>query len=239
MSDDLTQDWDYCAGLLKAHDEDRWLASRYAKREDQRLLSALYAFHIELRRIPAAVSEPPLGEIRLQWWREALNEIREGRPARAHPVVAALAAAGLGSDRFRPRIDAMIDAAARPLYGEGFSDFDDLVKWLGAMEGAVDGLAVLLLGGDEALAEIAAQAGAGFALVREGGHHAPAFLQQARDFSHDAATAAAPALGAVAAAISPAILHLTLTTSYARRGGRPFGVAKRLRLFLAMAFGRF
>ena len=239
MTDDYTQDWDYCAALLKAHDEDRWLASRYASAEDRRLLSALYAFHIELRRIPAAVSEPPLGEIRLQWWREALSEIRDGKPARAHPVVAELAAAGLASDRFQSRIDQLIDAAARPLYGEGFSDFNDLVDWLGDIEGAVDGLAVLLLGGGDTLAETAERAGAAFALAREGAHHAPELANAALEFARSEAATAKPALRAAAPSIAPALLHLALVTSYARRGSKPFAVSKRLQIFFAMAIGRF
>ena len=36
-------------------------------------LFALYAFNVELARIGEQVSEPQLGEIRLQWWRDALD----------------------------------------------------------------------------------------------------------------------------------------------------------------------
>lgn len=60
-----------------------------AKRE--RVLQ-LYAFLETLRAIPARVSEPLMGEIRLRWWWEAIEEIDQGRPVRYHPLTEALKA---------------------------------------------------------------------------------------------------------------------------------------------------
>ena len=40
-------------------------------------LFALYGFAAEIARIPDQVSEPTLGEIRLQWWRDALQAAAE------------------------------------------------------------------------------------------------------------------------------------------------------------------
>lgn len=52
---------------------------------------ALLAFAEVLRDVPARVSEPLLGDIRYTWWVEALEEIRDGRKVRYHPLSAALA----------------------------------------------------------------------------------------------------------------------------------------------------
>ena len=112
----------YCSQLVRARDGDRWLAAQYAPEKERSALIALYAFHCELRKIPGAVSEPPLGEIRLQWWREALQEIRDGKAPRAHPVVEAMAHADVVTRIAAEKYDAVIDASARPLYGEGFGD---------------------------------------------------------------------------------------------------------------------
>ena len=54
-------------------------------------LFALYALNVALSRIGETVSQPMLGEIRLQWWRESLDGIYAGTPRR-EPVVEALAA---------------------------------------------------------------------------------------------------------------------------------------------------
>lgn len=230
---------EYCADLVKTRDEDRWLAAGYAGDAERRKLLALYAFHCELRRIPSAVSEPALGEIRLQWWREALDEIRAGKRPRAHPAVEELAAAGFGAEGFAERIERVIDAHARPLYGEGFGDIADLTAWLEKTDGAVDALAAVALDGGEALAAAAEKAGAGFALAREGRVLAPTLADDISPKALTAAAEAAPVLRKAPGAAAPAVLHLALTRAYARRGERPFPTVKRLRLFSAMAFGWF
>jgi phytoene synthase len=76
---------------MRTGDEDRWLSSRYAPQAARCALVALYAFCWELARVRLIVSEPALGAIRFQWWREALEEIRNGEMPRAHDVVGALA----------------------------------------------------------------------------------------------------------------------------------------------------
>lgn len=58
-----------------------------AKRAD---VLALYAFLETLRDIPERTTEPLMGEIRMRWWYEALEEIRDGRTPRYHPLTETL-----------------------------------------------------------------------------------------------------------------------------------------------------
>ncbi|MEM8920328.1 MAG: squalene/phytoene synthase family protein, partial [Pseudomonadota bacterium] len=76
---------------VKRVDLDRWLSSRYAPAAYRRDLMALYAFNHELERA-LTVSEPTLARIRLQWWRDALEEMLGGQPVRRHDVALVLAA---------------------------------------------------------------------------------------------------------------------------------------------------
>ncbi|WOI51999.1 squalene/phytoene synthase family protein [Parvularcula sp. LCG005] len=70
---------------------------------------ALMAFAAEMRSVPLRVSEPMLGAIRLQWWREALDEVfGEGR-VRAHPLVSALAVTLREAAHLNPPMLMMID----------------------------------------------------------------------------------------------------------------------------------
>jgi 15-cis-phytoene synthase len=230
---------DYCQGLVRRQDEDRWLAAGYAQGDAKRRLLALHAFHIELKNIPAAVSEPPLGEIRLQWWREALQEIRAGKRPRAHPVVEALAAAGFADEKFEAAIERAIDAAARPLYGEGYTGIDDLADWLTAAEASFDGVAVSLLGGDEVLCAAAVKAGTAFALVREGASLAPALASEIPARARSIINDAAAGLQNAPPDIAPALAHLSLTRRYLKRRRGAFPLAKRLRIFISIARGRF
>lgn len=76
---------------IRRVDEDRWISSRFAPSSHRHALIALYALAYELVRVQEVVSEETLGLIRFQWWREAISEIEEGRPARGHDVCLALA----------------------------------------------------------------------------------------------------------------------------------------------------
>jgi phytoene synthase len=66
---------------LKRTDENRWLASRYAPPAGRERLVAVYLLNQELQRTLGA-SEPMIGKIRLQWWRETLEGIAAGKPRR-------------------------------------------------------------------------------------------------------------------------------------------------------------
>lgn len=239
MSETAADAQQYCADIVRERDEDRWLAAQYASAPLRRKLLALYAFHAELRRVPSMVSEPPLGEIRLQWWRDVLEEIRAGKPPRAHPVVEEIARAGLSSPNNEALIAEAIEANARPLYGEPFSTMDELEEWLGQADGAVDAIAALLSGGEKTFAKSVQRAGAGFAMAREGRTLAPRLKDEIRTRCIQIAKSAEGELRSAPTTIVPAILHLALTKPYARRSGNPFPVAKRLKLFSAMAFGVF
>ncbi|HSF02040.1 MAG TPA: squalene/phytoene synthase family protein, partial [Solirubrobacterales bacterium] len=69
----------------RAHERDRYLAALLARGQPRDDLLALVAFAAEIGRIGSLVSEPAMGEIRLQWWRDAL---RNPDPATksGHPV---------------------------------------------------------------------------------------------------------------------------------------------------------
>src|SRR3546814_19486271 len=81
-----------CGALVERHDPDRYLASLFAPEAQREDLFALYAFNYEVAKTAAVVSEPMIGQIRLQWWRESLAGIYAGR-ARQHEVVQPLARA--------------------------------------------------------------------------------------------------------------------------------------------------
>ncbi len=89
-------------------DEERWLSSRYAPTPKRQSLIVLYAFYYELARVRVAVSDPTLGQIRFQWWRDALTELARG-DAREHDTVLALASE-LAADHFDiVSLQAMVD----------------------------------------------------------------------------------------------------------------------------------
>jgi phytoene synthase len=84
---------DYCLAEVRQGDRDRYLALLFSPAEARSGLAAIAAFNLELARAATEVSESMLGSVRLQWWREAVEEIRVGSAARRHPVVEALSTA--------------------------------------------------------------------------------------------------------------------------------------------------
>jgi len=79
--------------LVRRHDRDRFLTTLFAPGERRQDLLALYAFNYEVARTREIVTEPMLGRIRLQWWRETLEAIYAGKPPRRHEVAEPLAEA--------------------------------------------------------------------------------------------------------------------------------------------------
>src|SRR5471030_76032 len=82
----------YCAEQVRRYDRDRFLTALFAPPPQREDLFALYAFNLEIAKIRETVTEPMLGRIRLQWWREAIAALEQG-VVRQHGVVEPLAEA--------------------------------------------------------------------------------------------------------------------------------------------------
>lgn len=162
----LAEAYDYCAGLLRENDRNRFLAGLFVAAAQRRHLAALYAFSAEVARIREAASQPAAGEIRLQWWREAFAGTARGDVA-AHPVALALLDT---VDRFRlPRqaFLALLDARTFDLYDDPMPTVADLEGYCGETSSALMRLASLVLAGGEECggAEAAGHAGVAYAIT--------------------------------------------------------------------------
>ncbi|TPG55493.1 hypothetical protein EAH89_14685 [Roseomonas nepalensis] len=80
------------AGFARRHDPDRFLSALFAPAEARETLFALIAFNHELARAREAAREPMMALIRLQWWREAVEEAAAGAAPRRHEVAGPLSA---------------------------------------------------------------------------------------------------------------------------------------------------
>lgn len=136
--------------LVRRVDEDRWLASRFAPEPVRQRLIALYALNYEIARTPETVSEAALGEIRLEWWRSALEEVHQGRGTRSHPALEAYARAHERAPFSLALIEAMIEARRADWDQQPFAArlaFDDYVA---ATAGGLMRLAIEACGGRHA-----------------------------------------------------------------------------------------
>jgi phytoene synthase len=82
----------HAAAFLRDKDRERYFASLVLPAAVQPAVRALYAFNADVASVRERVSEPAPGEIRLQWWTDALK------------------GAGHGDVRQNPLADALLDA---------------------------------------------------------------------------------------------------------------------------------
>jgi phytoene synthase len=222
MSDDAAID-----ELVRRVDPDRWLSSRFigdpAARAD---VLAIYAYDHELARAPKVASNPLLGEIRLTWWREALDEVYAGGEVRRHPTAQALAEAVRRRGLPREPLEAMIDARYRELDAAPMSEAEAL-DWARDTAGLAAELAVRILD-PRTDARLALAAGSAWALGRR-----LAAAPELRPAFGRVLTAARSASRSLSIAAFPAVAHATLAASPSRSE-----LAKRLWVTLAVARGR-
>jgi len=134
----------YAAAALRKQDPDRYLTALFAG-ERREALFALYAFNLEIARTREAVREPMMGLIRLQWWRDVLGEIAQGK-VRAHEIVRPLADAIASHGLTLELFERLIAARERDLDAEPPADLASLIEYAKNSSGALSELALEVLG---------------------------------------------------------------------------------------------
>jgi 15-cis-phytoene synthase len=141
--------------IARSGDPDRALSALFAPRNIRADVLALYAFNVELARIAEQVTEPELGAIRLQWWREALACARSGGST-GHPVADAMGDLQRRRALAPDRIERLIDARNFDIAGRIMPDWNALETYLHDTAGALFALAASCAGVSRALLEPAA-----------------------------------------------------------------------------------
>jgi phytoene synthase len=155
----------YCFEQVRRFDPDRYLTVLFAPAERRAALFALYAFNIEVAKTAEVVSEAPLGLLRLQWWRDALEAIEAGHGPQ-HEVAAPLAEA-IRRHRLNPApFHRLIDAREFDLEGQAPEDLAALEAYAEATSAGLLQLALQVLGVEAAAARTAGRhAGIAWALA--------------------------------------------------------------------------
>ncbi|MBS0411127.1 MAG: squalene/phytoene synthase family protein [Proteobacteria bacterium] len=220
--------------VVRRGDPDRWLASRLIADAQARAdVVALLAFDLELARAPRRASNALVGEIRLTWWREALDETFAGRPVRRHPTALALADVVRRHGLPREALEGLIDARYVEL-DKRVLDPVELAAWAGGTAGAAARLSAQVLDPASPVdaAALAAEAWALAHAARFGLAEEPA----AREASRRALAGHRRAKPVTTAAF-PAAAVGALATS-ALRGATASDFGKRARLLWASLRGR-
>ena len=113
-------DLNACADQVRRADPERFLAAMAAPVAARKVLFPIYAFNAEVARAPWVTQESMIAEMRLQWWRDVLEEIRAGGNVRRHEVASPLAEV-LDEEGTR-LLDDLILARRWDIYRDPFED---------------------------------------------------------------------------------------------------------------------
>ena len=150
---------------LRIKDGDLYLCHLFTPAAKRERMLALYAAYTEIARVPSEVSEPMVGAIRLQWWRDALAAGPDA--SNASPFVAALAACDFCDEDIACLIDGRMSALERPKAKVQMPTPDELEAEATIVGPAFMRLSLEALGHDPlACPAWVRDAGIGFELVR-------------------------------------------------------------------------
>ena len=154
------------ADVVRDRDRDRYLADLFISEPARRHVFALHAFNAEIVRIRGVVTEPVLGEVRQQWWRDVLAGRTEaaGNPL-AETLLETIAAFKLP---VAPLL-ALIDARTFDLYNDPMPNLADFEGYAGETTSALFQLAALVLatGTDPGSADASGHAGVAMGLAEK------------------------------------------------------------------------
>jgi phytoene synthase len=151
------------AEAVRTRDRDRYLADLFAPEPSRKHLLALHAFNAEIARVRDVVSDPALGEIRLQWWRDAIAEGDGG----GNPIATALTGTIARFSLPRQAFNRLIDARLFDLYNDPMPTLNDLEGYAGETSSSLFQFAAIVLAGgqDPGTATAAGHAGVAYAVA--------------------------------------------------------------------------
>ncbi len=134
--------------LIERGDPTRFSALMAAPPTARGALAPLYALNLEIARAPWLTKEPMIAEMRLQWWRDAVEDVGRGT-IRAHEVMQPLA--DLMTQRRLPAetLDRMIEARRWDIYTDAFADEAAFDAYLADTAGGLMWLSGKALGAGE------------------------------------------------------------------------------------------
>jgi phytoene synthase len=135
-----------CRRIAERHDRERYLTALFAQSSAQPALFVLLAANHEIAKTAEVVSEPMIGAIRLQWWRDSLDGIEAGTP-RTHEVITPLFDIVTATPALLSDLRGVIDARDADLEGEAPEDLNALIEYADGTGGNLHRALARVLGG--------------------------------------------------------------------------------------------
>ncbi|MEN0000464.1 MAG: phytoene/squalene synthase family protein [Pseudomonadota bacterium] len=132
--------------MLREADLLRYTVALYVPADKRAALVSLWLFQAEVERIRDIVSEPLPGEIRLQWWRDVINRMRDGE-AQQSPLAKALLATIDAHALQREQFDNYLESMTFDLYDDPMPSIAQFDGFMGETQSVFFQMAGLILHG--------------------------------------------------------------------------------------------
>lgn len=140
------------ADALRSGDRDRYLSTLVLPAEARPAVTALYAFNADVAAIRDRVSGPQPGEIRLQWWNDALTGNGHGA-VRQNPLADALLATTEQYNLPVGTLQRLMGARRFDLYDDPMPDLETFEGYAGETASTLLQLAAMILNGGRPVEE--------------------------------------------------------------------------------------
>ena len=117
-----------CAGLVERGDPDRFRTVMAAPLAARPMMFTLYALNVEVARAPWVTKEAMIAEMRLQWWRDVLEEISLGKAPRRHEVATPLSQILTPGDA--KMLDQLVAIRRWDIYKDAFENADHFMNYI-------------------------------------------------------------------------------------------------------------
>lgn len=150
----MTHPLPYTGAFVRQYDPDRFFLTLLQPAQHRAALWALIAFHQEVAKTREIVSEPTLGYMRLQWWRESLERLYAGSVTKGHEILEPLAEVIKAYDLPAILFESLINAREFDL-DKGYADtLDEFKSYAFETVWPLNALILKVLGDDTEGAEL-------------------------------------------------------------------------------------
>ncbi|WP_421694634.1 phytoene/squalene synthase family protein [Aestuariivirga sp.] len=213
--------------IVRVHDRDRYLSTLFAPDDKREALLALYAFNAEILRVRDVVSDPNIGMIRLQWWRDTIDSLYDGGDGAGHPVAEALARAIKAGQLPKQALVDLITAHEFDLFHDRMPGILELEAYMGEAYSRLIMMAAMILdsGAAAKASDCAGLAGVaqGLALILGDPQHREPFVPKGmdaralREHAQNRLVQALDLIPLLSTSVLPAFLPLSLTGLYLKQ----------------------
>ena len=162
----MNKNYKYCAKLVRQYDKNRYLSGSLADSKHRQQLFSLYAFDIEICQIRDKISDAFPGEVRIQWWRDAITKHQTGDEGN-HPIASALLSTIENYQLPIEPICNLLEAHTFDVYNDPMPTMHDLEGYLGETSSVLFQLATRILSNNslQNLSDACGHAGVAYGLT--------------------------------------------------------------------------